>query len=127
MQTERRQSFIVEQAKFTTQRQVTYVLLAIFTGVVIAVMYGQDQSERSTILQTVINLTIGAVAYWIGMSKGAADASQSVSRIAEASAPVAAAAVAASMGATAPTPPAKVETMTVESTNTTVNDKGNAP
>ncbi len=92
---ERREPFIIDQAKFSTQREVTYVLLLIFAGVVIAVLWQNDQSERSMVLQTVINLTLLAVGYWLGASKAAADQGQAMSRIAEASAPAAAAAVAA--------------------------------
>ena len=32
-----------------------------------------DQSERSMVLQTVINLTFLAAGFWLGSSKGAAD------------------------------------------------------
>ncbi|HEU4770100.1 MAG TPA: hypothetical protein VFS77_22220, partial [Pyrinomonadaceae bacterium] len=64
---ERRKSmpFAVDQEKFATQRIVTFVLLGIFIGVTATVMYQNDQSERSMILQTVINLTLLAVGYWL--------------------------------------------------------------
>lgn len=94
---ERREPFIIDQAKFSTQRQVTYFLLVIFAGVVGVVLYQDDQSERSMILQTVINLTLLAVGYWLGASKQAADQGQAMSRIAEASAPTAAAAAVAAV------------------------------
>ncbi len=95
MAEERRDSFGIERAKFATQREVTYFLLVIFAGVVVAVFWQQDQQERSTVLQTVVNITLIAVGYWLGASKAAADSGQAMTRIAEAAAPVAAAAVAA--------------------------------
>lgn len=84
---ERREPFVIDREKFSTQREVTYVLLVIFAGVVVAVFWQNDQSERSTILQTIINLVILAVGYWLGASKAAVDQGQAMSRIAEASAP----------------------------------------
>ncbi len=95
---ERREPFVIDRAKFSTQREVTYVLLVIFGVTVVYVLRGEDQSERSMILQTVINLTLLAVGYWLGASKAAADSGQAMSRIAEASAPAAALAVAAATG-----------------------------
>jgi hypothetical protein len=70
---QRQTPFVIEEAKFSTQRVVTYVLLAIFAGVTAAVFFQNDQSERSTVLQTIINLTFLASGYWLGASKGAAD------------------------------------------------------
>lgn len=86
----------LDQAKFSTQREVTYVLLLIFAAVVARVMIQDDQAERSMILTTVTNLTLLAVGYWLGASKAAADSGQAMQKIAEASAPVTALAVAAS-------------------------------
>jgi sulfite exporter TauE/SafE len=83
----------LDAAKFSTQREVTYVLLGIFAAVVAAVLYQNDQSERSMVLQTVINLTLLAVGYWLGASKAAADQGQAMSRIAEAATPAAIVAV----------------------------------
>ena len=120
---ERRQPFIPDQAKFSTQREVTYVLLVIFAAVVFAVLYQNDQSERSMILQTVINLTLLAVGYWLGASKAAADQGQAMSRIAEASGPAAAAAASAANGS-----PIKTDTVNVDAQTANVTtDKGNAP
>lgn len=113
----------LDAAKFSTQREVTYVLLVIFACVVARVLYDNDQSERSMILQTVINLTLLAVGYWLGASKAAADQGQAMSRIAEASAPVTAAAVAAAVSGTAPTDPIKTDSVTVETQNTTITEK----
>lgn len=70
---ERRSPFIAEEQKFSTQRVVTYVLLIIFSAVTAYVFYGDDQAERSTILQTVINFTMLAIGFWLGSSKGSAD------------------------------------------------------
>ncbi|MCC7310790.1 MAG: hypothetical protein IT510_06045 [Sulfuritalea sp.] len=86
---ERREPFVIDREKFSTQREVTYILLLVFACVVGTVLYQNDQSERSMILQTVINLTLLAVGYWLGASKAAADQGQAMSRIAEASAPAA--------------------------------------
>jgi sulfite exporter TauE/SafE len=84
----------LDSEKFSTQRTVTYCLLGIFAGVVSAVLWQSDQSERSMILQTVINLTLLAVGYWLGASKQGQEQAQSMSRIAEAAPSVAAAVVA---------------------------------
>lgn len=78
----------LDDARLSTQRVVTYALLVIFAAVAAAVFVGSDQAERSTILQTVINLTLIAVGFWLGSSKEAADKGAAMSRIAEASAPV---------------------------------------
>jgi protein-S-isoprenylcysteine O-methyltransferase Ste14 len=81
---ERRAPFMVDEAKFSTQRLVTYVILLIFTAVTANVLIGQDQAERSTIIQTVINFAMLAIGFWLGASKQAQDNAQSASRIAEA-------------------------------------------
>lgn len=93
--------FAVDQEKFSTQRNVTYVLLGVFIGVTTTVMFQNDQSERSMILQTVINLTLLGVGYWFGASKAAADSGTMLGKIAEGAAPSQARAVAA---ARAPAP-----------------------
>jgi len=79
--------FAADEAKFSTQRFVTYVILIIFATAVSNVLLGTDQAERSTIIQTVINFTTFAVGFWLGTSKSEADKAASMSRIAEASAP----------------------------------------
>ena len=66
---DRRVPFVIDEAKFSTQRVVTYCLLFIFACVVVVVFYGTDQAERSTVLQTVINFTMIAIGYWLGSSK----------------------------------------------------------
>jgi hypothetical protein len=111
---ERRQTpFAVDQEKFSTQRAVTYFLLLVFAGVTAWVLYKDDQSDRSMMLQTVINLTLLAVGYWLGSSKQGQDQAQSMSRIAEAAPGVAAAVVANAN-------PAKTEEVVVQTENTTV-------
>lgn len=84
----------LDSEKFSTQRAVTYALLLIFSATAAWVLYQNDQSERSMILQTVINLTLLSVGYWLGASKQGQDQAQSMSRIAEAAPSVAAAVVA---------------------------------
>ena len=106
---ERRKPFVIDEAKFATQKLVTYILLLLFSAVTANVLLGEDQAERSTILQTIINLTILGVGYWLGSSKGATDSNAAIGKIAEASAPVAAAAVAAAT-ATTPVVPAVLPT-----------------
>ena len=70
----RKVPFVIEEAKFSTQKIVTYVIFFIFAAVVVNVIFMTvDQSERSTIIQTIINLTFLAAGFWIGSSKGAAD------------------------------------------------------
>lgn len=61
----------LDERKFSTQKVVTYILLAIFSAVTANVLAHADQSERSMILQTVINITLIAVGYWLGASKPA--------------------------------------------------------
>ncbi len=95
MPEERRQPFVIDEAKFATQKVVTYILLLIFAAVVANVMAGGDQSERSTMMQTVINLTILGVGYWLGASKSATDSNAALGQIAKGAAPAQAAAVAA--------------------------------
>lgn len=68
---ERRRVFTTDEAKFNTQKTVTYILLVIFAAVTVNVLLGGDQSERSTIIQTVINLGVMAVGYWLGSNKAA--------------------------------------------------------
>lgn len=84
---ERRTPFVIDEAKFSTQRVVTYALLTLLYITAIDVAIVNDQSERSTMIQTVINLTMLAVGFWIGTSKGEVDKAASMSRIAEAVAP----------------------------------------
>ncbi len=87
MMEERRLPFAAEEAKFSTQRLVTYALLLIFTAVVANVLLINDQAERSTIIQTVINFMTFVVGFWLGTSKSAADKDASASRILEAAKP----------------------------------------
>lgn len=89
---ERRAPFFLDEAKFSTQKVVTYALLLMFTGVCANVLMGADQAERSMVLQTIINFTMMAIGFWLGTSKGEVDKAASMSRIAEASQPNAAAA-----------------------------------
>lgn len=84
---ERRAPVTADEAKFSTQRLVTYALLLIFTAVVTNVLLSQDQAERSTIIQTVINFMTFVVGFWIGTSKTAVDKDASAARILEAAAP----------------------------------------
>lgn len=80
-----------DEAKFATQRLVTYIVLLIFAAVVANVLIGVDQAERSTLIQTVINLTFLAVGFWLGTSKGSADKEITASKILEAANPAVAA------------------------------------
>lgn len=65
--------FSPDQEKFSTQRAVTYLIILIFAATTAFVFYNNDQSERSMVLQTIINLTLLAVGYWLGASKQAQD------------------------------------------------------
>jgi len=71
----RAKPFDFDGAKFSTQKAVTYILVGLFcyVSVLILSVPGTDQSERSMILQTVINLALLATGYWLGSSKQAAD------------------------------------------------------
>ena len=79
--------FAAGEAKFSTQRLVTYVILIIFTAVVANVLIGQDQAERSTIIQTVINFAMLSIGFWLGTSKSSADKEVTAARILESAAP----------------------------------------
>lgn len=91
----------LDEAKFSTQKIVTLILLIIFAAVTANVLAGTDQAERSTILQTVINLTILAAGYWLGSSKAASDSATAMGQIARATTPQ------PPPGAPPPTPPAE--------------------
>ncbi len=125
MTAERRSAVILEEAKLSTQRNVTFFLLILLAGVTIAVFMGTDQSERSTQQQTIINLAMLAVGFWLGSSKSSADKDASMARIAEASAPVAAAAVAA---ASIPTKTdIKTDEVKIAAEHATVNEAPQPP
>ena len=79
--------FAADEAKFSTQRFVTYVILIIFATAVSNVLLGTDQAERSTIIQTVINFTTFAVGFWLGTSKSSADKEVTAARILESAVP----------------------------------------
>ena len=81
---ERREPQASDELKLSTQRLVTYIVLLIFAAVVSNVLVGQDQAERSTIIQTVINFTMLALGFWLGTSKGSVDKDATRSRILEA-------------------------------------------
>lgn len=106
----RTQPFVMDEAKFITQKTVTVFILLIFAGVCGWVFYQEaNPSERSTVLQTVINLTVMAVGYWLGSSKGAADNRDQLNRL---MAPPAAA-----PGTTTITPPSNINVTTEGATN----------
>lgn len=121
MSERRRSPFVVDEEKFSTQRTVTYALLCIFTSTAAWVLYQNDQSERSMILQTVINLTLLAVGYWLGASKQGQDASASQSRIAEAAPAVAAAVV--ENARSEPQPPVVAENVVIAADKATLTEK----
>lgn len=78
----RAEPFQADEAKFITQKTVTVFILLIFAGVCGWVFYQDaNPSERSTVLQTIINLTVMAVGYWLGSSKGAADNRDQLNRL----------------------------------------------
>lgn len=79
-QQRRKGDFVAEEEKFSTQRNVTYVLLAVFVGMSLSVLIGSDQSERSIVLQAIINITTFAVGYWLGASKQSQDQIQAAIR-----------------------------------------------
>lgn len=117
----------VDDAKLSMQRFVIYVLLIIFTAVTAYVFAGDNEAERSTIMQTVINFTLIAVSFALGSSKGSADKDASMSRIAEASAPTAAAAVAAAVATPLPTGPLKVEEVKIDAAVANVTEAPQPP
>ena len=80
---ERRKPFDGTEAKFSTQKTITLIILLLFTYTLANVMTGTDQAERSMLLQTVINLTLLGVGYWLGSSKGAAESREQLGKIAD--------------------------------------------
>jgi hypothetical protein len=84
---DRRAPFVIDEAKFSTQRVVTYAILLIFAGVTAAVFWQNDPAERSDLKQAVINFTMLAIGFWLGSSKSSADKDASMSRIAESTKP----------------------------------------
>ena len=117
----RQKPFDGAEAKFSTQRLVTYVLLLIFTAVVANVLLINDQAERSTIIQTVINFMTFVVGYWIGASKAATDSNSAIEQIAKGATPSAAAAVAAATGV--PATPMQAENVNVEAQTATLTER----
>ncbi len=115
---ERRKPFAVDQEKFSTQRAVTYVLLAQFAATAANVFYNNDQSERSMMLQAIISLATFAVGYWLGASKQGQDQAQEMSNMAAAAPAVAAAVVA---NAAAPSGDIKAATVNVDADTANVN------
>lgn len=73
--------FLAEEEKFSTQRVVSYCVMIIFTAVTAWILHFGTQDQKSIIIQTVINLVIGVVAFWIGSSKGSADKEAQLNRI----------------------------------------------
>lgn len=116
---DRRVNTSLDEAKFSTQKIVTLILLAIFAAAACNVLLNTDQAERSTILQTIINLTILAAGYWLGSSKAATDSNAAIGQIARAAAPATAAAVAAATGAPPPQAPEETPAGVTTSPTTT--------
>lgn len=116
---ERRTNSSLDDAKFNTQKIVTLILLIIFAAVTANVLAGTDQAERSTILQTVINLTILAAGYWLGSSKAATDSAAAMGQIARSAQPATAAAVAAATGQPPPQAPEETPARVTTSPTTT--------
>jgi len=70
----RKTPFAIDEAKFTTQKVLSYGLMVLFATVVESVfLYSEEAAERSMVMQTVINITMIVVGFWLGSSKGAAD------------------------------------------------------
>lgn len=116
---ERRAPIIMEEAKLSTQRNVTYILIALLAAVTVVVFLGEDKSERSTQQQAIISLAVFSVGFWLGSSKSSSDKDASMARMAEASAPVAAAAVAAASSANSPI---TTDTVNVDATTANVTE-----
>lgn len=70
---DRRNTFISEEAKFLTQKELTYAVVFIFFLAAGWTFYRGSDAQQATVLQTIINLVIAGFSYWIGSSKGAAD------------------------------------------------------
>lgn len=70
------QPFAAEEQKFATQRNLTYIVVAVFACVVLNVLLGTEDAERSMILQTVINIVMLVLGFWFGSSKQSQDQTQ---------------------------------------------------
>lgn len=58
-----------EEAKFSTQRTLTYYVVSMFGLVTAWVLYYGSQEQRSIIIQCWIGIMIAGWQYWIGSSK----------------------------------------------------------
>lgn len=78
----RKTPFLLDESKFSMQKVVTYMIFLCFSAVLVNVLFmGQDQSERSMVLQTTINLAFMAAGFWLGASKGASDARDQMAKM----------------------------------------------
>lgn len=78
----RKVPFAIDESKFSMQKVVTYMIFMCFAAIIINVIFmTQDQSERSMVLQTTINLAFMAAGFWLGASKGAADAREQMAKM----------------------------------------------
>lgn len=84
---ERRAPFIAEQQKFSTQKFMSYCVVLLFTAVTSWILSYGTSEQKSIIIQTIIGLMIGVVAFWIGSSKGSADKEAELQQIRKAETP----------------------------------------
>ena len=73
--------FDASEQKFATQRQLTYAVVWIFFLAAAWTFYHGTESQQATVLQTIINLVIAGFSYWIGSSKGSAEAREQLNKL----------------------------------------------
>lgn len=73
--------FQTERAKFEMQIKVTFLLFFITTALMAAVVYKGDLPAVEKLLDKMMTFFGMVVTYWIGASKGAADARDQLARM----------------------------------------------
>lgn len=71
----------MDEEKFVTQRQLTFTIVMLFSFVTIWSLFLGTVEQKSIIIQCVIGLMIAYTSYWIGATKGAADAREQMAKM----------------------------------------------
>jgi uncharacterized membrane protein YfcA len=85
---ERRLPFIAEEQKFSTQKQITFFVMAIMSLVTAWVLFYGSIEQRSAVIQMWIGLTLLAAGYWMATSKGSADKETELTKMRKAETPL---------------------------------------
>lgn len=68
--------FDAEGAKFSTQRKVTYYVIALVASVIVGICIRGTITDVLNVYNTLLPIFAGVIGYWIGSSKGADDTRQ---------------------------------------------------